>query len=428
MADSKQDRLFVRDGRRTYRRRYSRTEVRWGAVVLLVLAALGTWIAWKGRHPDPSMQAPGPEALTAAEAGTPRTVLDGRAPSGADRVSPSASEGAGQADAGAGAGAPASDRTPAGAGRAPFPAGIASAGWVEGPVAHYDNTNLYVKIDGREDYYKSFGFQALHWVSLASQADPAVTVDIELFDMGGPANALGAYAGERAPEAAPQLDASGMWHRARNATFATVGNYYLRLLGADESDAVQSQVEHARKTIVAALPAAPLPWGYTLFAGILKLDPGKVSFTPENAYSLGFARNVYAAPLGDGDLEGFVTLAADPAAATALAAQFVKGFLDYGEDGGTSQGAHWVHDRYVKTFGTAIASGTWVVGVRGGATVARGKVGLARVENAVRGLDAATVQRARTEAAAATTAPKSAPAAEPSSAEPAGEPAGEPKH
>jgi hypothetical protein len=217
----------------------------------------------------------------------------------------------------------------------------------------------------------------------------------------------------------PEIDASGMRHRARNATFATVGKYYLRLLGSDESDAVQAQVEHARRTIVAALPAAPLPWGYSLFAGSMKLDPGKVAFTAENAYSLGFARNVYAAPLGDGDLEAFVTIAPDAGAAQALAAQFVKGFLDYGDDAGTAHGAHWVRDRYVKTFGTAIASGTWVVGVRGAASIARGSAGLAQADRALRALDAATVGRARAEAAQ-----NPAPAAEPvpGSAEPGAEP------
>jgi len=417
VADSKSDRLFVRDGRRTYRRRYSRTEARWGVVVLVILAALGTWIAWKGRHPDPSLNAPGPETLAAGDTGPERTVLDGRAPTNSDglaRAAPTSSDGMTRAPSAGG-----------GANRAPFPAGIALPGWTEGPVAHYDNTNLYVKIDGREDYYKSFGFNALHWVSLVTAADAAITVDIELFDMSRPANALGAYAGERAPEASPQLNSSGMWHRARNATFATVGKYYLRLLGADESDAVQAQVEQARKMIVAALPAAPLPWGYALFAGALKLDPGKVAFTPENAYSMGFARNVYAAPLGDGDLEGFVSIATDDAAATALAAQFVKGFLDYGEDAGTAHGAHWVHDRYVKTFGTAIPAGTWVVGVRGAATVARGTAGLAKIEHAVRGLDAATVARARAESAASPVeAAPPAPAAEPGGAEPGGEPQG----
>ena len=50
-----EDRLFVRGGRRHYRREYSLTEVRIGLVVLLLLALLITWIAWRGAHPDPEL-------------------------------------------------------------------------------------------------------------------------------------------------------------------------------------------------------------------------------------------------------------------------------------------------------------------------------------------------------------------------------------
>src|SRR5262249_61936292 len=104
--------------------------------------------------------------------------------------------------------------------RAPFPSNLALGGWTEGQIAHYDSTNLYIKIDGREDYYKSFGFKRLHWVSLG-RADGTTTVDIELYDLGSAANALGAYAGERPADVAPTVDAKGMWHHARNASFAT---------------------------------------------------------------------------------------------------------------------------------------------------------------------------------------------------------------
>jgi len=376
----KDDRLFVRDGRRSHRRRYSRTEARWGIVVIAALGSLLAWVVWKGAHPDPSLF----ESGTLTE--TQLVVRDGDAPAGRDGM-PSGD--ASDADVGAAA-APA---------RAPFPAGLALTGWQEGPIAHYDSSNLYVKIDGREDYYKSFGFRRLHWVSLAASADPAVTVDIELFDMGTAANALGAYAGERPPEIAPQMDASGMWHRARNAAFATVGRYYARIVGADESPAVLAQLDHARTTLASALPGEPLPWGYALFVAGLDVDPGQVAYVTENAFSLGFARRVYTAKL-DGDLEAFVVATVDDAAATALAARFVTGFRDYGEAAGRAHGLDWVQDRYMHTFATATAAGPWVVGVRGAADAARGAPAVERVKRAVAALAPDVVARARREAAA----------------------------
>ena len=413
----KDDRLFVRDGRRSYRRRYSRAEVRWGEAVLGALAALLLWVIWKGAHPDPSLFAAGEGSDSSTQ-----VVIDGSAPSGADRSA------AGEPARGGGGAAP----VPGAAGaagatgttdRAPFPAGLALAGWNEGAVAHYDSSNLYEKINGREDYYKSFGFRRLHWVSLATAADPATTVDVELFDLRTAANALGAYAGERPPEIAPHLDATGMWHRARNAAFATVGRYYARIVGADESAAVLEQVEHVRTRLAAALPAEPLPWGYALFAGGMGVDPGRVTYVTENAFSLGFARRVYTAKLGDDDLEGFVVAAVDAAAAAALAQRFGHGFRDYGEDGGRTQGLNWVRDRYLHTVTTAKAHGAWVVGVRGAADPARGGAALARIVTAIDALPAEVTALARAEAASAAAADAAAvapvaPAGEPGSAEP----------
>ena len=68
MADKStdEDRLFVRDGWRHYRRTYSRTEVRWGLAILACLGAIAAWVAWKGRHPDPALFADGTALLKAA--------------------------------------------------------------------------------------------------------------------------------------------------------------------------------------------------------------------------------------------------------------------------------------------------------------------------------------------------------------------------
>jgi hypothetical protein len=285
--------------------------------------------------------------------------------------------------------------------RGPFPPALAGPGWIEGRIEHFDPTNLYVKIDGREDYYKTFGFRALHWVSLAAADDPAITVDVELFDLGTAANALGAYAGERPPDASPQVGPSGMWHRARNAAFATVGRYYARLVGADESERVVTQLEQVRRALAAALPPEPLPWGYALFVGGLGLDPGRVSYSAENAFSFGFARHVYAARLDARleDLEGFVAAAPHEAAAVELAAQFAGGFREYGEDAGAEHGVAWVRDRYLGTLSGAVPAGGWVLGVRGAPDATRAAAALAELRQAVAALPPEVAALARAEAA-----------------------------
>ena len=312
-ATRKADRIFVQNGRGLYRSRFSATETRLGFLVLVALASILGWVAWKGAHPDPT--------LFALE-----TNLAQPAAASVDR--------------------------------GPVPTGLASDGWSEGDLSQFDSDDLYVKINGREGYYKSFGFERLYFLSIIMAEDAQTAVDIELYDLGSAANAVGAYSGERSPEVTPQVSESGLAHVERNALFLTHGRFYLRAIGSEESPEVTAQLEHIRRRFDTELPAEPLPWGYTFFTGRMGIEPGAVSFAPENAFSFGFARNVYSAAVDD-EAELFVTLAGSESEAVELADRFRDGFLQYG----TAEGS-LIKDRYLGTWAAVNATGLWVVGVR----------------------------------------------------------------
>ena len=106
------------------------------------------------------------------------------------------------------------------------------------------------------------------------------------------------------------------------------------------------------------LPGESLPWGFTLFVVRMGLEPGVLSFDPENAFSFGFARNVYSAAL-DGGTELFVTPAGSDSGAEELASRFRDGFRQYGSDEGD-----FIKDRYLGNYATAAPAGSWVVGFR----------------------------------------------------------------
>jgi hypothetical protein len=241
--------------------------------------------------------------------------------------------------------------------RGPVPEELAGPGWSEGDVSQFDSDNLFAKINGREGYYKSFGFERLYFLSLVSTEDAQTAVDIELYDLGNSANAVGAYAGERSPGVATTASESGLTHFDRNALYLTRGRYYLRAIGSEESSVVRAQLEHLQGRFGSDLPGEPLPWGYALFVGRMGFDPGALGFAPENAFSFGFARDVYSATLED-DAELFVTPAGDEAGARDLAAKFMEGFGQYG----TREG-EYIKDRYLGTYATATVSGPWVVGI-----------------------------------------------------------------
>ncbi len=383
-----EERIFVEHGRRHFRRSYSVTEVKIGAAVLLGLALILAWVIWMGRHPDPELFATGADQLADAPKRVPFEEVERRAPGGSG--GPEGSGGEGNYGTG---GAPSSgyggtDTAPPSGERGALPKSLSAPGWTEGPVSRFDETNLYVKINGREDYYKSFGFRHLYFVSLVAADDDNRVVDIEMYDMGEAANALGAYSGERSADVTPVAAGGGMHHFDRNAFYLARGRFYVRCIGSEESPAVRVQLDHLKTVLERDLQGEALPWAYALFTGGLGVDPGQVSYTPENAFSFEFADSVYSALLKDQETELFVVRCGSSGAAQTLADAFNGGFLEYGSavSGGTQ--APWTKDRYLEAVAGATSSGVWLMGVRGAPDVPSAEKELARLKKAVATLSA----------------------------------------
>lgn len=338
---------------RHYRRTYSVPEVRAGAGVLLLLAVLTVWIAWKGAHPDPSLF------------GNPASAPEGAA-----------------------------SAKPARAAVGPvLPPGLAAPGWRAGNPSSFDSSNLYEKIDGRAEYFLTRGFRSLAFVTLSREGSAATTVDVELYDLGAPENALSALSGEKADGTKVEEAGGTSWYLARNALFLVRGRTYVRAIGSDEGAEVKAALAHLEKALEEGLAVSERAFSYALFSSALGVPTDKISYVPENAFSFGFARNVHSALLSDGETEVFVVAEKDPASAAATAARFQEGFLGYGDavkDGGET----WVKDRYLGAFGRTFAEGSMVVGVRGAPTIATARQALEKLRKAVAALPADVVARA----------------------------------
>jgi hypothetical protein len=326
-------------------------EVRWGFVVLAVLAAIAGWVAWRGAHPDPALFAAGP------------------LPRGQGGKGPAAARGA-------------------------LPDKLAAEGWSEASLAHFDADNLYVKINGRADYYKSFGFRRLTFVTLLRDDDPNTSVDIEFYDLRSAGNALGAYGGERPPGVSPEVGEAGLGHLARNALLMTRGRYYIRAIGSDETPVIRAQLEKIRARM-AALAGEPLPWGYALLSGRLGFSAERVRYLAKNAFSFGFAHDLFVATLDDGEAELFISARADAGAAQQLAGRFAEGFASLGERVSGSDETTWIKDRYQGKVSGAVALERWVVGVRNAADLDGARRALQRIRDAVDQMPADLRQRAR---------------------------------
>lgn len=349
------------------------TEVRIGLVILAGLGLLAGWVFWRGGNPDPELFSMSQALLDKGSDFQPSDGTRG------------VSEQSGQADpAGQAGGA----STRAAADRGPVPTELAAAGWTERSIHQFDGSNLYEKIDGREGFYKSFGFQRLYFISLeqssaaegAGNEDETLSVDIEMYDLGSVSNALGAYAGERQPDARAEMAGSAIGHLAQNALFLVQGKYYIRAIGSDESAPIKTELAHLRERFGQGLTGEALPWAYTLFVGQLGLDPGKVGYAPENAFSFDFASHVYTAEVDEEGTELFTVLTADPAAAASLAKQFTDGFLSIGKSAGKQDGVAWVEDQYLGTIAGTTVAGQLVVGIRSASAIVLAREKLAKLK------------------------------------------------
>ena len=342
------DRLFVREGFRHYRRRYSLTEVRWGWVVLATLVTIAGWVAWKGAHPDPTLFSDGAALLKPAE-----PVPVGAAP--AAPALPTAPPDAGQA--------PATTATD----RGPLPPNLAGSGWTEDKVATFDEENLYVKIDGRADYFRAFGFKRLFSVLLVRDGDAATTIDVEMYDLRRAPNALGAYGGERPQHAKVEVTAGGLHHFDRNALFMARGPYYIRALGSDETPIITAKLHALADQLIAQVATSPLPWAYGVVLGPLGLGADRMTYFAKNAFSLGFADDVWSVrPQGkDHDLELFMSARKDATDARGLVAKLQKSFAELGKSAGKRKGVTLIKDQFLGLFSAATNHDRFVLGVRG---------------------------------------------------------------
>jgi hypothetical protein len=396
-----EDRLFIRDGWRHYRRTYSLAEVRWGLVTLGVMVAIGVWVAWRKNHPaDPNLFADGTALLKPAASGEKVPVA-----TALPKVSPSHT---------AAPAAPVEEGAIPGASRGPLPTTLAGPGWKEDKVAQFDEENLYVKIDGRADYFRAFAFRRLYSAVLINEKDESVSIDVEMYDLANAANALGAYGGERPPDAQVQVTTAGLHHFSRNAVFFARGRYYIRVIGSDETPLIHDKLEQLAQTLIAGVPGEPLPWAYGLFLGQMKFSADKITYSAKNAFSLAFADDVWAVrPRGkENDLEIFVSVRDDAKAARQMADKLRASFLELGQAAGKAGGLALVKDQFLGLFSAASSSDRFVIGVRGAADKKTAVDQIDGLRAALKAAPADLLAQARpqkTEAAADKPAPASGP-------------------
>lgn len=119
----------------------------------------------------------------------------------------------------------------------------------------YDADNLYEKIDGKAPLYTESGFEKLYTRRFANPADPNLSMELYIFDMGNIKNAFSVYSLQRRADA-ETLPAFDFAYRTANALYFVHGRYYAEIIGFSESTGLSKAMLEVSQNIQTNLPVA----------------------------------------------------------------------------------------------------------------------------------------------------------------------------
>lgn len=208
-----------------------------------------------------------------------------------------------------------------------YPASTVGNGWqATSRVETFDNSNLYEKINGQETQYKEFGFQQLHFISIANRAE-GVEMNIELYDMGEFKNALGIFAAQRSAGSVVEKRGPAYLYFTEVGALGIVNNFYFKFTGDSPSPAIQEQ----SLTIVTDFAATEregqqaTPKAFHILADNMGVDFSGIEYKPTDVFQYAFASNFWFGKKSiDGNEAYFVHEAASPEEAATLVKQILE--------------------------------------------------------------------------------------------------------
>jgi len=230
-------------------------------------------------------------------------------------------------------------------------------GWPRGEIERYDPDSVFEKINGKADAYLELEFVGLAFAGYVRPDDPAVYIDVYLYDMKEPLFAYAVYRAQRsgkeqALEAGDEAGALGA------SVFCRKGRFYIEVIASGPDAATEARA--LTQAIAQALPAEQDPVrdpGYLPRAGLRSVRYVRASCLGVDALTDAFL-GVYA--------DGSQVVVSRPASPEAARKEALESFA------------------FLKTPAQFWVRGVYVVGVVGAPDPARGRALLAKVAEALR--------------------------------------------
>lgn len=264
-----------------------------------------------------------------------------------------------------------------------FPQSVLDGGWqIDGRVETYDPDNLYMKINGAAEQYLAFGFERLHYLTIAKGGDLLM---IEIYDQSEFRNTLGLFAAQRASSRQVTTSGSLFYYSTPIGAVGGFENYYFKIAGNSDSEAILDKTANL-VGVLASLPvdARSAPRPYTLLVNQLEFDFDRVSYEKNDAFQYEFADDFWFAATNDeADWRLFVHEAGNDGQARDLIEQIIdEQQVEYSVLNLIADGADFEH-QYLKTVFSIRRSGSFVFGVDGAPNLATAQGWLSRLKEGI---------------------------------------------
>jgi hypothetical protein len=208
----------------------------------------------------------------------------------------------------------------------------APAGYTAMPKAEtFDADTLYEKIDGKADLYLESGFKRLDCRVFTNASDPNLWVEIFVYDMGTPKNALAVFGVQKRPEGT-EVGVADFAYKTPDAIFLAKGKYYVEITGSAASEPLVGAMESLGAAFVKSIGS--MAGEIEELASFPKEDlvPQSFKLYILGAYGYDGFKDLYSAKydINGSQTTAFLCKLPDSAAAEKLAAEYRKFLIDNG--------------------------------------------------------------------------------------------------
>jgi hypothetical protein len=208
----------------------------------------------------------------------------------------------------------------------------APAGYTASPKTEtFDADSLYEKIDGKADLYLQSGFRQLDCRVYTSGNDPNLWMEICVYDMATPRNALAVFGVQRRPEG-EAIGIGDFAYQTPDAVFMEKGKYYVEITGSTVSEPLVKGMKELGAEFANGVGAGAGQIEELLLFPKEDLVPQSFKLYISGAYGYDGFKDLYGASynVGGENVTGFICKVPDAAVADKLATDYKKFLTDNG--------------------------------------------------------------------------------------------------